>query len=571
MRSWIGTRSDHDQFVSRFTVVTLQTIPSLATQNLDLTLQWWLPPPLHDDDTQFTVASFQSDKKHDILVPRDVASSANAELGVHVYLNGTQNKRHQPVQRRLGTGFVPLSHLEDSVHIPILDESGRGVFTLAFRIISFPPPPQVPKMRELHDGDGLVLSTTRYVPEKRRWNAPETNPEPLFFADDKKDDPGAYRRRLTGTFLKGNKQVPVWDLQCLPGETMTDAAFYENALHFSLWLCDVSDEDDFVADPLSFPQVLQQVVGFLAWACRYTGDNTLDGRETEQFAMIRDHPNEETRAGDCEDLSREMWLAFYWLTNVSPDSLPSAPLKALQALACEYRFLYVDCIALLGDEEKVLHQYVKLAPKRDKLPLLFLDSTEHTILPRDQAQADLLLDMAQQLHGKLPRPIRLLHTSQSLIEGFGFHKMDLLFFGGTAESSGTPQFLPKKYGAPSDIPYLPELVPVPECTPDHELQHWLVEHMPVVSTLSSPVSPTQLPNQPCDAFLKCHTRIDQTMFQEAIKCLLQWNVYVYRKGDKWISARLLSLSKGNHKVDDYQIEVPVTRHASFWLICLLVK
>lgn len=564
MRSWIGTRDHGDKFVSRFTIVTLQPIPSLATQNLDLTLQWWLPSPLHDDDAQFTVAPFSSTSKHDILVPWD--ASPDAELGVHVYLNGTQNKRHQPVQRRLGTGFVPLNHLEDTIHIPILDESSRGVFTLVFRVVSSPPLPQVPKMREIDECLAMVTpsSSTRL---KRRWDAPETNPEPLFFADD---DPGAYRRRLTGTFLKGNKQVPVWDLQCLPGETMTDAAFYENALQFALWLC--GDEDDFVADPLSFPQVLQQVVGYLAWACRYTGDNTLDGKETEQFAMIRDHPNEETRAGDCEDLSREMWLAFYWLTNVSPDSLPTPQLKALQALACEYRFLYVDCIALLGSQdEKVLHQYVKLAPKRDKLPLLFLDSTEHTILPRDQAQADMLLEMALQLHGKLPRPIRLLHTSQSLIEGFGFHKMDLLFFGGTAESSGTPQFLSKKYGAPSDVPYLPELVPVPECTPDHELQHWLVEHMPVVPTLSVPTKKPSLPNQPCDAFLKCHTRIDQAMFQETIKCLVdqKWNVYVYRKGDKWISARLLL--KGNHKVDDYQIEVPVTRHASFWLICLLVK
>lgn len=543
VNTWLTGWEQNGVWRPRFRILQLKLQRTRA--QLEYVLQWWLPSPLHDHGTQHTVTAAR-ESTCQILLPTSPVSP-HTLLGVHVYTMH-QNGRHQTVQTRIGTGRIALKELNHSFVLQVLTETGAHATDLALTLDA--------------DASWLRFNANAPVPEPtekhtaldRHWYTLRKPSTPLI--EDQ------FRRRIVDTYLQQPVSVFAW--QCLPGEVHTAPAFYENALQFALWLCGVDEPDG---------PVLAQVIGFFPWACRYATDVALDQadwKDTEQFAMIRDHPAEQERSGDCEDLAREMYLAYYWLCNS-----PRAP-KALQALARSYTFYFVDAVVTV-DRVNGLHQYAKLVPRATNGTVLFLESTEHTIQAGDNV--DYTTVIARELlkrRPEWPRQVRLLHTPKTLVDDLKFHQVDLLYFADALEPKVPRAAGDSKFGI-SPLVLNSSAMDLSESTKlDAELvtQADLQAEVAIVPPLSSPPTPTtwlsQLPpKNRFHSFLKLHHALTDPQVPGIFEQL--W-AQLSKVADLvvWIKkTKKYTKSTGPcPKTEDCLVEIPVTAKQSFCILCL---
>jgi hypothetical protein len=498
----VGWRRPGTGFVPRFAVAELELQPRRRTlfDPNAMTLVWWMASAFHPDATLHTVTP-PGRRDVELLLPVHGAS-ADTAIGVHLYLSHT-NARGQRVQSRMGTGYTTMNAVltQEALKIPIQAEDDHLITELVLTVKSIPAD-------HLIQLSPSTATTTTLVTSGQPCNRWVATPKPAFEMIT-----GEYQRRQCMTYLPDTRRVPVWVWQGLPGEVTTPVEFYENALRFALWVCKVPDRAEFEADPLSHADVLGQVLGFFAWSCRYVADQIVDEAkwlDTEQFAMLRDHPSPLERSGDCEDMAREIYLAYYWLVS------PHHPLAALRTLALAHQFYFVDAIIQVK-KHLGLHQYVKLVHK-NPVPdeVLFLESTEHVVQRYDPA----IVSLVAKLHGAagMPKTARLLHTPASLVHTVSFHQCDVLFFApdelGVARvpvNKTGPKA--KRFGTTPALGFdqleLQPTVDDPLSTMAvTALQEHLLDRMPVVPALSAPASFDHLAALPVcgfyTSFLKFH-------------------------------------------------------------------
>lgn len=536
-------------FTPRFKSVTIRwrrlKVP------LDYTLHWWLPAPWHFHSSLHT---FSSTDSVSVLLPT-ASVSCHLRLGVHLYAMHT-NGRGQPVQTRVGTGLVPLKELKGGdFKIPIRAENGTLVTELSCAT-------EGASWLDFSDTT-LDEDETHHSLDQNPVDPHWTTPTKPFKPDEMQEK---FRRRLVQTYLQ--RPVSVWIWQCLNGEAETDATFYDNALAFGLWVCGKEKPD---------AHVLAQVIGFFAWSCRYvtdatkTGADTEEWKDTEQFAMIRDHPAEQERSGDCEDLTREMYLAYYWLRES-----PKAP-RVLQQLARAYTFYFVDAIIRV-DGQLGLHQYAKLRPRdaSSKEEPIFLESTEHVLqsgsnLPYVEKIVENLMPLRAK--GTWPKQARWLHTPRTLVEQIQFHQWDLLYFSTTDDPAVPLEGDRSEYGAHplATTVRLQALPTMAEALTAKELKT-KVATVPVLSV--PPLGAKWLTSLPplgrYHSFLKLHHALNDPQLDAVFPVVWQQLSSVGQMV-VWCQAKKKYTpvtGPAPTNVRDFFVEIPVTAKHSFCILCI---
>lgn len=222
---------------------------------------------------------------------------------------------------------------------------------------------------------------------------------------------------FSGMNSKGRCHVPVWMVSLVPGETETDIGMFDVwAAYLLRW-----------RPHLSEPELLGQVIGALGgWGRPYAPDTGPNGVDNEQFSVVRDGPEPEYQAGDCEDYSRNLMLAHYRLVRApAPDESDGyRPCARLKLLARTYVAVIADVTIYqedgpstregLDDEDPRrdsvnhvrLHQHAMLIPAFMLATLL-----RRSELPADRALADAIMADPDYRHSKAEHPPLVLEST----------------------------------------------------------------------------------------------------------------------------------------------------------------
>lgn len=410
------------QWKPAFTTVSLQVVECIT--NLDpiqfrwfMGNQWYHYPEL--------VATTTGKETAKVLVPlgktgktlRDrKALPANAAIGISAY-STTQNDEQdgrQTVQTQVGTGWLTLQDVywrlqdqgksqgqDECILVPIINEATHTECTLKIRVLRSDHPWILEDSSEKDEEQSVVLSSSQ-GDEPPLIPASEALPD--FY---KVDALQPYRRIFVGSIFPANPsepskparlRIPMWMYLMRPGEVRTPEAFYVRAADHALAVCGLT-RDQFLAKPDL--EVLVQVLGFFAWSCPYQVDREAVGHALyDQCGCIREIPNAGLRAGDCEDLAREMFLVYWWLREKG--QIHDPVLQQLQQWVHHYCFVFVDVKA----ENDILHAAARLVPialcdaewrsdaldtpsrvSSEVLPILFLEPTERVWATRHTPSA----------------------------------------------------------------------------------------------------------------------------------------------------------------------------------------
>lgn len=374
-------------FVPAYTYVECQVTQAPAEYQFRwfMGAQWYPFPEL--------VATTTGNETVKILIPLQTPLPRHTQVGVTAYGFQTNDVLDggQKVQTQVGTGWIPVADLAQSLSrahspnplvltIPILNEAMHTECILRLSAVHSPHPWD----------SGAAAAVSVVLSDSEVELRPEIPPREVYPAFYKLDDLQAYRRVFVGSILPDDPakpdspsrfRVPVWMYLLSPGETRTPEAFYLQALDHALTVCGLT-RAEFLAKPDL--EVLVQVLGYFAWSCPYQIDReAVGGALYDQCGCIREIPNAALRAGDCEDLAREMFLAYWWFREKT--DIQDELLSQLQHWVHEYAFVFVDIQA----ENGVLHMAARLVPYAldhhavdlpsnagSDLPILYLEPTE---------------------------------------------------------------------------------------------------------------------------------------------------------------------------------------------------
>lgn len=405
----IGFRRAGDEpspFVPAFTYIEIEVgKPPNGVEYLDtLQFRWFMGAQYYPYPELIAITTGRQTAR--VLIPlqrlpRDAAIGVSAYgLTVNDPLDGAQK-----VQTQVGTGWFTVSDLYNSLHaqsplvVPVINEASHTECVLLLKALKTIHPWKYLADEKANEEYLETPASREHSVLVEGWVAeaprPVLDPAEVLPTFYRLDDLERYRRTQVGSIFPAHPsvvpdtdprddstrerwRVPFWMYALAPGETRTPEAFYVQAFEHALTVCGLT-RDEFLAHPDI--EVLVQVLGYFAWSCPYEIDReAIGGAVYDQCGLVRDIPNPRLRAGDCEDLAREMFLAFWWLRKRT--DLQDPGLQQLQHWVHAYQFVFVD---ILAEQGTVLHMAARLVPRSleeavdlptSDLPILYLEPTE---------------------------------------------------------------------------------------------------------------------------------------------------------------------------------------------------